>query len=215
MLSSSSRYCREAFLSSNRIFIDSDVLITIAADRQLYDEFTELSKTYSVVFSSISMIEVGIGPADKVRIEETNRADDLYDLAAQHPIDNNYMWLSKIANISLPGMFCYNPNHHEWYAARRLLLKLISKAGKKDKNAQESANDALIFQCAWNSRSALITNNTRHFVQLNALQTPLKTNDGQLRHVPIFTLEEFLNNSETDVSYPENLPENLRLSYGW
>lgn len=210
MLISSSNYSKECFLSTSRLFIDSCTLISWANDPQLNAVFEKLSQKYSIVISTVSIMEVGFGPTEKASEEQKKRAKDIYLLAAKHPLDNQSLHLhKKIFNKVLPGTFVYNPNHHEWYASRNLLIKLMNATGKKGDNARELVNDSLIYHCAWNSQSALITDNIKDFILLNSFANPQKTSGGDLRHVPIFTLNDLINSINSDISYPENLPKDV------
>jgi hypothetical protein len=215
MLFSSSRYSREVFLKNNRLFLDSGVLLKWADDPQLDILFTQVESLYSVLLCTVSLLEVGFGPSGKASASQIVRAGEIYDLAFTNPVDNSVLGRSNPERVSLPSRSTYNPNHHEWFAARTVLLRLIDTTGREVKNARQLANDALIYYCAWNGRAAIVTNNLKDFVLLNALQNPQRTQDGHLRHVPIYTVEDLKNSLSGDISYPENIPLHLRGSLGF
>ncbi len=92
---------------------------------------------------------------------------------------------------------------------------MIDRTGRKVENTRKLANDALIYSCAWNARAAIVSDNLCDFVLLNSLSVPQRTQDGHLRHVPIFTVEDLRNSLGGDIAYPENIPSNLRSPHGF
>ncbi len=215
MLLSSSRYSIEAFLEKKRLFLDSWVLIEWADDPHLDILFKQLESLYSLIICTVSLLEVGFGPSGKVSANQIARAGEIYQLAFDNPVDNSVLGSSNPERNAPSTRSAYNPNHHEWLAARTHLLRLIDRTGRKVENARKLANDALIYSCAWNARAAIVTDNLKDFVLLNTLSVPQRTQDGNLRHVPIFTVEDLRNSLSGDVSYPENIPLDLRSPHGF
>lgn len=215
MLLSSSRYSTKCFLEKKRLFLDSCVLIEWADDTQLDILFKQLESQYSLIICTVSLLEVGFGPSAKVSANQITRADEIYQLAFDNPVDNSVFGSSYAERNAPSTRSAYNPNHHEWLAARTHLLHLIDRTGRKVKNTRKLANDALIYSCAWNARAAIISNNLVDFVLLNTLSVPQRTPDGHLRHVPIFTIENLRNSLSGDISYPENIPSKSRSPHGF
>ena len=213
MLLSSSRYSTECFLEKRRLFLDSCVLIDWADDPQLDELFEQVESNFCLIFCTLSILEVGFGPRGGLSPNQVTRAGNIYDLAFQNPIDNDS--LRNTENFLPSNRVAYNPNHHEWYAARTSLLRLIDKTKRKVKNTRGLANDAVIYSCAWNARAAIISNNLKDFVLLNRLTVPQKTSDGHLRHVPVFTIQDLKESLTKEVSYPENIPSNLSSPNGF
>ena len=214
MLISSSRYST-VFLERNRLFLDSWVLIEWADNPQLDILFRRLESLYSLIICTISLLEVGFGPSGKVSANQITRGGEIYDIACENPVGNSVLSDSNPKRTTPSSLSAYNPNHHEWFAARKHLLRFIDRTGRKVENARKLANDALMYSCAWNARAAIVTDNLRDFVLLNTLSLPQRTRDGHLRHVPIFTLEDLSNSLSGDVSYPENISLDLRSPHGF
>jgi hypothetical protein len=78
-------------------------------------------------------------------------------------------------------------------------MEILNIGGKR---ARELSNDAIVFFSAWNSRSALITNNVKDFVIFNRV-----TKDRNKKHLlPIFSIDDLEKSLDSDVSFPENIP---------
>jgi len=214
MLLSNSRYST-VFLERNRLFLDSWVLIEWADNPQLDILFRRLESLYSLIICTVSLLEVGFGPSGKVSANQITRGGEIYDIACENPVGNSVLRDSNPERTTPSSLSAYNPNHHEWLAARTHLLRFIDRTGRKVENARKLANDALIYSCAWNARAAIVTDNLGDFVLLNTLSLPQRTRNGHLRHVPIFTLEDLSNSLSGDISYPENIPLHLRSPHGF
>ncbi len=212
MLTSSSAYTREAFLNFRRLFLDSSALIEWASGPAADAIFQEVLKEYSLLVSTVSILEVGFGTHDKAGVSEVERAKSIYELALKEPIDFHSLHRMSLGQKRAPSFGAYNPTPHEWYAARHNLLTLLQSKKRGMKATLKLVNDAVISGCSWNSRAALITENLNDFVLLTTSQHP--TVNGELRHMPIFTVRDVSESLRGVVSYPENLPSAIRRQYG-
>jgi hypothetical protein len=184
-----------------------------ADDTQLDKLFKQVGSKDFLIVCTVSLLEVGFGPQGKASANQIARANEIYDLP---PVDNTFFAVSKRgSNRSALTRAAYNPNHQEWLAARTFLLDVMHRYGRKLENLRNLSHDSLIYACAWNSRSAIVSANLRDFVLLNTVSRPQRTRDGNLRHVPIFTVNDLSASLTGDVSYPENIPKNLRSSHGF
>ena len=202
MLITSNEYSR-VFLEQKRLLLDSCVLIELAQDQRTKEVLHCAHKTYSFFFCNVSLLEVGFGPPEKVEYQQDQVATMIYCGNDVIPVDNTELHKRKIRNIKDPlrAVFSYNPNSEEWYAARYLLIKVMNETGTGGKRTRELSNDAIIFNSSWNSRSALITNNTRDFCIFNKIMS-----DKNHKHkLPIFTIDDLGLSLDQDISFPENL----------
>src|SRR5579862_8759053 len=125
MLTSSSAYGRTSFLSSERLFLDSSALVEWARSPAVDAIFQEVQKTYSLLVSTVSILEVGFGTDDKAQPKEIQRANSIYDLALKKPIDSLSLHRMDLQGRPAPFFGAYNPTPHEWYSARFNLLTLL------------------------------------------------------------------------------------------
>jgi hypothetical protein len=61
---------------------------------------------------------------------------------------------------------------------------------------------------------AVVSDNLRDFILLNTVSESQRTRDGNLRHVPVFTVEDLRTSLSSDVSYPENDPRLFEIIIG-
>jgi hypothetical protein len=201
MLITSNDYSNE-FLKRRRLLLDSCVLNDWATNQRTANILEEAEKTFCFVFCTISMLEVGFGPTTKADMKQVDIAKMIYGKCIK--VDNfelhNRDIFLKQSDIPYTR-YSYNPNHEEFYAARYKLINLMNTREIKGKKARELSNDALIYSCAWNSRSAVITNNTKDFHLFNELNS-----ERDSRHLlPIFSIDNLEKALTEDVSFPENI----------
>jgi predicted nucleic acid-binding protein len=202
MLLTSNAYSNN-FLKYKRLLLDSCILNDWATEEKTATILKEIEKTYFIIYCNISMLEVGFGPTDKADAKQVEIAKSIYSSANLIPVDNLELTKRGFQNQpDIPGTrFAYNPNHHEYLAARTQLVKVMEMRGIGGKKARELNNDALIFFCAWNSSSSIITNNVKDFQLFN--ETMAASNPKHL--LPIFSIEDLEKSLHQDVSFPENI----------
>lgn len=212
MLTSSIAYTRDVFFTARRLFLDSSALIEWAGSPVVDAVFQELLKQYSLLVSTVSILEVGFGTRDNARASEVERARSIYQLALKEPIDSLSLAHMSLGQKPTPAIGAYNPTPHEWYAARSNLLTLLQSKKRGMKATLKLVNDAVIWGCSRNSSAALVTEDLNDFVLLNTSQH--STVNGGLRHMPVFTVSDVSQSLNCTVSYPENLPAAIRNRYG-
>jgi hypothetical protein len=77
----------------------------------------------------------------------------------------------------------------------------MDSEGVGGSSARKQTNDALIFMCAWNANSFLITDNTKDFTRFNRI---MHRNTGG--HLPIFTIDDFRKSKNELIVFPANVP---------
>ena len=152
-----------------------------------------------------SLMEVGFGAPGKAAAREIERCQSLYELGLRNVVDSAVLHNFEVENRRIPKICAYNPTAHEWYASRTHLLALIAERKLSIETSRKLMLDALIYTCAWNARAAVVTDNTRDFMKFNEMQKALPS--GIPRHLPIFTMQQIIIALNSDVSYPENLPD--------
>lgn len=202
MLITSNEYSN-IFLSKKRLLLDSCVLNDIAIDEKTKTVLERAQKIYSFVYCTVSMLEVGFGPSHKAHEGQVELAGKIYSGENVVELDNIQNQIRELNNVvDQPGtIFSYNPNWHEWYAARHNLVKVMDLKNMGGKRARILSNDAIIFFSAWNSRSALISNNLTDFSLFNAVLSERN----QKHLLPIFSLDDLARSLEEDICFPENL----------
>jgi predicted nucleic acid-binding protein len=212
-LTSSSAYSQKSFLGSRRLFLDSTALIEWARSPTVNATFLKIQKEYSLLVSTVSILEVGFGTRAKASANEVERVRSIYLMAIKEPVDSFRLHQLDAQKQRAPAISAYNPTPNEWYAARSNLLKLLQSRKRDMKATLKLANDAVIWGCSWNSRAPLITENLKDFVLLNSMQHTGP--NAELRHMPIFTISDLARALGGDVvSYPENLPATIREQFG-
>lgn len=202
MLATSNEYS-DVFLAGKRLLLDSCILNDLAIDQCTSDILERANGIYSFVYCAVSMLEVGFGPVEKVDHQQDQLARKIYHDDGVIAVDAIELAKREMQQIKDPprAVFSYNPGRHEWYAARHHLMKAMELLDIGGKRAKELRNDAIIFYSAWNSRSALITNNVKDFVVFNRVQA-----NGNPKHMlPIFTIDDLERSFEQNVCFPENL----------
>lgn len=191
------------FLEKNRLILDSCVLNDWATKEDTRKILEEAHNLYSFVFCNISILEVGFGPSDKADPEQVKIAKNIYQSDDLIKIDNMELFKRESSNIQEPkkAKFAYNPNHHEWLASRTHLIRLMELKGFGGKKARELSNDVLIYMCAWNSRSSIITNNMRDFELFN--ESSKHRNPKHM--IPIYSLADLEKSFTQNISFPENI----------
>lgn len=201
MLITSNDYSN-VFLKRRRLLLDSCILNDWATDKKTADVLKDAEKTFCFVFCNISILEVGFGPTERADAEQVKIAKSIYHSDGLIKVDN--VELAKRDFLKQPDIpcarFAYNPNHQEFLAARTHLIKLMEIRNIGGTRARELSNDALIFECAWNSRSSIITNDIEDFHAFNEVMT--KRNPMHL--LPVFSLDDLGKALTEDVSFPEN-----------
>ncbi|MHB1687913.1 MAG: hypothetical protein ACYCVH_11115 [Ignavibacteriaceae bacterium] len=202
MLITSNDYSN-VFLEKRRLLLDSCILNDWATDGKTATILNEAEKMFVFIFCNISMLEVGFGPTDKADLKQVEIAKSIYHSSNLIQVDN--FELGKRDFLKQPDIpytrFGYNPNHQEFLAARTNLIKLMEMKGIGGKKTRKLNNDALIFFCAWNSRSSIITNNIQDFNLFNKVMS-----ERNKKHLlPIFTIDDLGKAILEEVSFPENL----------
>lgn len=202
MLVTSNGYS-EVFLEKCRLFIDSCILIDWANDQRTADILSEIETRNTLFFCNISMLEVGFGPTDKADPEQIKIAKSIYHSDGMIYVDNSKLFHRQSNKIADPPgtRYAYNPNENEYLAARTNLIKLMEKRGFGGKRARELSNDAMIFYCAWNSRSSIVSNNIKDFHIFNEIMSE----DNPNHLLPVFTIDDLEKSLTEEVSFPENI----------
>lgn len=203
MLTSSNEYSK-VFLEKKRLLLDSCILIDWAEDESVKKIIKEARKHYTLVFCTVSMLEVGFGQTAKVSQEQVEMANMIYHHEDVIPITSEELHRREYMDIPDPlgGSYAFNPSYNEWFASRHLLIKVMEMRGEGGKDVRGLANDTIIYMSAWNSRSAIVTTNKKDFVLINKAQGLQHTEKHQL---PFFSLNDLRMSFGQDVSFPENL----------
>lgn len=203
MLTTSNEYSN-VFLNSKRLLLDSCILNDLALDQRTKEILNRANEIYSFFFCTVSMLEVGFGPEGKIEHQQDQIARKIYHSDGVISVDNLELHKREMMNLKDPprAVFSYNPNRHEWYATRHNLKKAMEILCIGGKRARNLSNDAIIFHSAWNSRSALITNNVKDFIIFNKVMA----NQDHRHLLPIFTIDDLERSFEQNISFPENVP---------
>jgi predicted nucleic acid-binding protein len=191
------------FLSKKRLLLDSCVLIDLATDQRTKNILNQANAHYSFVYCVVSMLEVGFGPIEKVDKRQDELARKIYLNHDVIAVDNRELLKRERDLIEDPprAVFSYNPNWHEWYAARHNLIEVMEVRGIGGRRARDLSNDAIIFSSAWNSGSALITSNVSDFDLFNKVLM----NKNPKHMLPVFTIDNLELSFSSEVSFPENI----------
>lgn len=189
-----------SFFSRNkRLFLDSCVLNEACKDKEVAKLLELVGKQYSIFISAISLLEVGFGPRDKANLNQQQEVMDLY----QNTKKVNSSSIDSIGTLSSNKSgkkYLYIPEEHEYYGARYNLIKWMELAKLGGSSARKQSNDALIFMCAWNANSFLITDNIKDFSRFNEI---LYKEHGE--HLPIFSTDDLKRSQSEDVVFPDNV----------
>lgn len=190
------------FMRNRRMFLDSCILNEMSEDQSVSDLVEEAGKFYSTYIAAISLLEVGFGSRAKASSNQQELAIDLYMSRDFIKVSGSSIDTKDPIGSDKSGKkYLYIPEEHEWYGARHNLIEWMEKEGAGGSSARKQANDALIFLCAWNANSFLVTDNTKDFNRFNRIM--YESSGG---HLPIFTLEDLLRSKYERVVFPENVP---------
>jgi predicted nucleic acid-binding protein len=192
-----------AFFSQNkRIFLDSCVLNELAVNPEVAQLVKRAGQCYSTFVAAISLLEVGFGPTDKANTTQQSIALGLYTNPDIVKVNTNTIDTKDPINGDKAGKnFLYIPIEHEWFGARHKLVKWMDNEKTTGTAARKQANDALIYMCAWNANSFLITENVKDFTRFNRIMH--KECGG---HLPIFTIADLRTAQNSSVTFPDNIP---------
>lgn len=201
-LSSNCERSAEFFMENRRMFLDSCVLNELAVNPAVEKLIRGAGKHFSTYISAISLLEVGFGPTDKADIQQQMMALDWYTNDDIVKVSSSTVNTKDPLSRQQSGrVFLYVPEVHEWYGARHKLIAWMDKEGLGGTSARKQANDALIFMCAWNANSFLITDNIKDFSRFNRIM--FEETGG---HLPIFSIEDLYKSVDEMVTFPENIP---------
>ena len=190
-------------LDAKRLLIDSDVLMNWTKDPEVRLVMHAAQTAYSLAFSTVSLLEVGFGPIEKIEEAEQKMARAIYH---QEGIARctAQQFSAYEARHSIPAgaVFSINPGHEEWLMARNVLIDAMSDSGTRSRRIDELRNDALFFATAHNTRCALITNNAKDYRKLNRCFA--KSIHASM--VPVFSVADLWRSLQGElVSFPENM----------
>jgi len=190
------------FMRNRRMFLDSCILNEMSEDQSVSDLVKEAGELYSTYIAAISLLEVGFGPRTKASSNQQELAINLYTSRDFIKVSGSSIdTKDPIGSDKSRKKYLYIPEEHEWYGARHNLIEWMENEGAGGSSARKQANDALIFLCAWNANSFLVTDNTKDFNRFNRIM--YKSSGG---HLPIFTLEDLRRSKNERVVFPENVP---------
>lgn len=173
------------FLKTKQLLFDSDVLIDIA--KIDYEKiFADINQAgYKILIAAPSIIEVGMGNLEVKNSQAYKMSSYFYNLSLKGLITTFEMFKIKF-NTELPNISIVIPDGHEWFSSKNKMIDYIEATNKKSKNWQDLKFDAVIYACAWNSISILITNNKNDFMNFNKFSSYKK----QKRYLPIYNFQE-------------------------
>ena len=190
------------FMKNRRMFLDSCVLNELATNQEVEALIAEAGHIYSTFISAVSLLEVGFGPTNKADERQRRQVIDLYTNEKVEKVNTESIDLKDPIQSRKSGKkFLYIPVEHEWYGARHKLTAWMDDEDAGGSSARKHANDALIFMCAWNANSFLVTENTKDFSRFNKIM--FKETSG---HLPIFTIDDLRKSKEKEVVFPSNVP---------
>ena len=191
------------FTRNKRIFLDSCILNQACKDQEIAKLLEVAGEKYSTLISAVSLLEVGFGPRDKADINQQQEITRLYQNTknvSSSTIDN----IDTLNSNKAGKRYLYIPEEHEWYGARHNLIKWMEIDNVGGSSARKQQNDALIFMCAWNANSFLITQNIKDFSRFNVM---LHKDLGG--HLPIFSIEDLRRSQFEKVVFPCNVKNYL------
>lgn len=185
-------------MERKRIFLDSCILNDMATNPEVAQVIEKANKIHTLIFSTPSLLEVGFGVPKNVPQEQHDLASRIYtDERIMHVTGESFVVFTIQSELDPPeAIVSLCPSHHEWYAARRLLLATMG-VHCDAKNGVKLRMDALIYMSAWNSQSFLITNNTKDFKRLYEVNAQ----GAHRQPVPFFTLDELRRSFDEDVCF--------------
>jgi predicted nucleic acid-binding protein len=198
MLTTSNEHSK-MFLEKKRLLLDSCILIDFSKDAETKEIICNARELYTLVLCTVSLLEVGFGPIDKIDVEEQAMArkivSDPNTIFLDHPrtFDGTKFEEDKLLS------FC--PTHLEWYAARHFLVEAMGAKRVGGSKGRKLGNDALIYACAWNTGSSLLTNNIRDFAVFNEVNG----RSAPSHQLPLYTLDDLKRSFSEEVSFPGNL----------
>ena len=174
---------QKLFLSNRRLVIDSSSAIKMVKDPHYQDVLLNLSTgIYHVYYPVWLLLEVGLGPVEKQHPNEKTLAELLYTRQTTH----EDMKTRELRGEPESQFSSYVLSAHEYYQARRILQKVARNPDNSDRTSLvKLRGDALIFACARNLWSPLITENKKDFrlILENSEEFPR-------RLLPFFNLDE-------------------------
>lgn len=183
------------------MFLDSCVINELHKDPKIKELIEIAGQYYSTYTAAVSMLEVGFGPTNKSDVNQRKAALEMYIGENIQKVSANNVDQLDPLHTRRPGTtFLYIPSEHDWYGARHKLIRWMDSEGAGGNAARKQANDALIYSCAWNANSFLVTENLKDFNRLNRIM--LKESGGQL---PIFTINDLKRALNEEVTFPENI----------
>ncbi|EJL6509609.1 type II toxin-antitoxin system VapC family toxin [Vibrio cholerae] len=189
------------FLKNRRMFLDSCIVNEMHLNPEIKDVIDTAGQYFSTYISAVSLLEVGFGPTSKADPRQQQAAIELYvskdikNVGADTVDVIDPIWADKSGR-----KFLYVPQQHEWYGARHKLIGWMDAENTGGSSARKQANDALIFMCAWNANSFLVTENVKDFNRFNRLA--YREFGG---HLPVFTISDLIKAKTDVVTFPDNL----------
>lgn len=184
------------------MFLDSCILNEMSESDSIAELIKEAGNHFSTYVTAISLLEVGFGPTNKASSNQKNMAIDLYVNSDVIKISGSTIDKKDPYGSAKSGKrFLYIPEQHEWYGARHNLIEWMDREGVSGTSARKQANDALIYLCAWNANSFLVTENTKDFSRYNRI---MYENSGG--HLPIFSIEDLRRSRFENIVFPRNVP---------
>lgn len=183
------------------MFLDSCIVNEMHINQDVKNIIEKAGKHFSTYISSVSLLEVGFGPTTKSDPRQQQAAIEMY-ISKDIKVTNSET-INEVDSISsnkAGKRFIYIPQQHEWFGARHKLIQWMDDNNTGGSSARKQANDALIFMCAWNANSFLVTENVKDFNRFNRLA--YRDFGG---HLPIFTINDLIRSTTEVVSFPDNL----------
>lgn len=178
------------------------MLNELSKNHEIADLIKDAGGYFSTFVAAISLLEVGFGPRDKSSMEQQKLAIDLYTNSDILKVSGSSIDTKDPLTSEKSGKkFLYIPEEHEWFGARHNLIEWMEQEGVGGNSARKQTSDALIFICAWNANSFLVTENTKDFNRFNRIM--YKRSGG---HLPIFTIADLRRSKNELVVFPDNLP---------
>ncbi|MDH1315952.1 hypothetical protein N5C36_17885 [Shewanella xiamenensis] len=189
------------FLKNRRMFLDSCIVNEMHLNPEVKDVIDTAGQYFSTYISAVSLLEVGFGPTSKADPRQLQAAVELYvSKYIQNVGSDTVDEIDSIRTNKSGRKFLYVPQQHEWYGARHKLIGWMDAENTSGSSARKQANDALIFMCAWNANSFLVTENVKDFNRFNRLA--FREFGG---HLPVFTISDLIKAKTEVVTFPDNL----------
>lgn len=183
------------------MFLDSCVINELSENQEIANLIKDAGRYFSTFIAAISLLEVGFGPRAKASVEQQELAIDLYTNRNILKVSGSTIDTKDPITSEKSGKkFLYVPEEHEWFGARHNLIDWMDQEGTSGHSARKQANDALIFLCAWNANSFLVTENIRDFNRFNRI---MYARSGG--HLPIFTIDDLRRSKTELVAFPDNV----------